>query len=161
MYDLTFIPKKEEELIDLLAEGDGDFEVISAERTESKNGNPMIKMSLKVWDKNGEHKFIYDYLMLTDKKYSLRRIRHFCYSCGLGELYECGKINASDCVGKAGKLKIGIQKDKNGQYCDKNIVTDYITDTSDLKDAVSVLNHRRNNQFADLPPVDAYDDIPV
>ncbi len=127
MYDLAFEPKAEDELIDMLEVGEGNFEVFEATRKESKRtGAPMIEIKLKVWDKNGTQGIIYDYLMLTSEKFSLRKIRHFCFSCGLDEAYNSGKLNASDCVGRQGNLLIGFQKDKSGNYPDKNVANDYI-----------------------------------
>lgn len=125
MYDLQFEPKKEEELTDLLEKGEGNYEVIDATRKDSKsNGNPMIELKLKVWDKAGNQGFIYDYLMLTASKFSMRKIRHFCYSCGLENMYDSGKLNATDCIGKSGKLTIGF-KEAEGSYHAKNTVADY------------------------------------
>jgi hypothetical protein len=127
---LNFEPKPENELIDLLEVGDGDFEVLEAAEKHSKsNGNPMIELKLKVWDSKGHEGIIFDYLMLTNSNFSLRKIRHFCYSCGLAYLYDQGSLSAGDCVGKAGKLKIDFQKGNNG-YSDKNVVKDYISGDS-------------------------------
>lgn len=126
MYDLQFEPKKEEELTALLKVGVGDFKVLKAESKKSKTGNPMIELILEVWDCEGNKSNIFDYLILNGHDLSLRKIRHFCYSVGLESSYEEGKLNASQCADKFGKLQIGIQKDKNGQYPDKNSVQDYI-----------------------------------
>jgi hypothetical protein len=130
---LNFEPKEENDLIDLLEVGDGDFEVIEAVEKHSKsNGNPMIELKLKVWDSKGQEGIIFDYLMLTGSNFSLRKIRHFCYSCGLEALYDQGSLSASDCDGKAGKLKIDFQKGTNG-YQDKNTVKDYIVASEETK----------------------------
>lgn len=136
MYDLQFEPKNEDELHDYLEVGTGNFEVLKATRKDAKStGNPMIELVLKVWDKNGEQGLIYDNLMLTGTKFALKHIRHFCYSCGLENFYNAGKLNATDCVGKTGKLKIGfrpesISKDRTTTYRAKNIVEDYIISAS-------------------------------
>ena len=136
MLGLRFEPKSEEELITLLHPGIGAYEVANAQSKTSKNGNPMIELTLKVWDEKGNMGQIYDYLMLNEHKFSLRKIRHFCYSSGIGELYENGSLNAEDCVAKSGKLRIAIQSDKSGKYPDKNTVDDYliITNNNDKKE---------------------------
>ncbi len=126
MYDLQFEPKKEEELNTLLAIGIGDYEVIKSTAKISHIGNAMIELVLKVWDSQGNQGNIFDYLILNGHNLSLRKIRHFCYSAGLESTYEEGKLNASQCLGKVGKLQIGIQKDKEEKYPDKNSVQDYI-----------------------------------
>lgn len=125
MYDFNFEPKTEEELTDLLEEGDGNYEVTSAEAQTSKNGNAMIKLSLKAWDKKGDQKFIYDYLILNGSKFSMRKIRSFCYSNGMEEFYNSGKFSAPDCVGRAGKCVIGIEKGTPEYPNDKNVIRGY------------------------------------
>jgi hypothetical protein len=126
MYDFNFEPKTEEELTDLLEDGDGDFEVITAEAQTSKNQNPMIKLSLKVWDKKGDQKFVYDYLILNGSKFSIRKIKHFCDSCGMEEFYKAGKFSAKDCVGRSGKCVIGIEKGTVEYPNDKNVIRSYV-----------------------------------
>lgn len=126
MYDFKYDPKEEKDLIDLLEEGEGDYEVVKAVFGESKNKNPMITLTLKVWDKLGNQGTIFDYLILNDKNFSLRKIRHFCFSNGMQDIYERGGFNANDCENKSGKLIITIQKDPTGKYPDKNAVADYL-----------------------------------
>jgi hypothetical protein len=136
MYDFNFTPKREDELVDLLEEGDGDYEVTAAEAQTSKAGNPMIKLSLKVWDKNCQEKYVYDYLILNNvSKFSLRKIRHFCYSNGMADMYEAGRFSAADCVGKAGRCAIGIQHDKEGKYPPKNVINDYSVNNNSTESA--------------------------
>lgn len=157
MYDLQFEPKTEEELHDYLEIGEGDFEVFKAERTDAKStGNPMIALILKVWDKNGDQALIYDNLMLTGTKFALRHIRHFCYSCGLENFYESGKLNANDCTGRKGKLKIGFKpesKSKDGKqtYKAKNVVDDYIMIGVQVQEAT-------NGKSKYVPKEEAFDD---
>lgn len=126
MNDLTFTPQTDDELIDLLSEGYGSFEVLSSEALKSKNENPMIKLVLKVWDKNGSTQNIFDYLLLTDKNFSKRKIKHFCMCVGLDDKYNAGGLNAIDCLGKSGNLEIKTQHDKDGKYPPKSIVFDYL-----------------------------------
>jgi hypothetical protein len=161
MYDLQFDPKTEEELHDFLEVGDGNFEVFKATRKEAQStGNPMIELVLKVWDKNGENKLIYDNLMLLSNKFALRRIRHFCYSCGLGDFYEAGKLNATDCIGKQGKLKIGFKPEahsKDGRlYKAKNVVDDYEIEVS----CASNEPKKQNSSFTSAQDEKFDDDIP-
>lgn len=125
MSDLEFIPKKEEELVDLLKEGEGNFQILSAEKKQSHAGNSMIKLTVKVWDCEGKTSNIFDYLMLSAHNFSLRKIKHFCESCELHDKYESGKLNAIDCENQFGKLIIGIEIDKDGKYPPKNKVLDY------------------------------------
>lgn len=126
MYDLEFTPKKDEELISLLKEGEGQFTVIKATKKTSKNGNPMIELILKCWDREGNEGNIFDYIIINETIFSMRKIKHFCYAAGIEEKYESGKLNAYDCENRSGNLVIGIQSDKEGKYPDKNCVSDYL-----------------------------------
>jgi hypothetical protein len=150
---LTFNAKPENELIDLLKPSDGNFEVLEATEKYSKsNGNPMIELKLKAWDEEGREGNIFDYLMLNNTNFALRRIRHFCYSCGLGEHYEKGTLSGLDCVGKQGKIKIDIKKAENG-YPDKNIVKDYITETNgEVKKSDASFTSAQDEKFDDDIP---------
>lgn len=133
----TFEPKKEEDLITLLQCGEGSYEVVKSTDKLSKSNNPMIELILRVWDQTGQEGQIYDYLILNDNKFSQRKIRHFCYASGIQELYEQGKLDPHNCENKCGKLLIGIQKDKSGQYPDKNCVTDYIQTDKEVENKPS------------------------
>ena len=124
MSNLQFEPKKEDDLVDLLLPGEGIFKVIDATKKISKSGSEMIEIKLKVEDQEGNEAIIYDYLT-TKSNFSLRKLRHFCYSCDLNKSYEMGILQVNDCKYKIGKLKIEIQKGL-GEYQDKNIVKDYI-----------------------------------
>ena len=123
---MKFTPMTEDKIneMGLLPNGLYDFEVLNAKDQLSKNGNEMIKLTLKVFDKSGKDRIIYDYLLnLESTQY---KIKHFCDVAGLGEKYKLGEFNSIDCLGKSGKAKIQIQKDKTGQYPVRNTVSDYV-----------------------------------
>jgi hypothetical protein len=122
----TFTPRTEEELnaMNLLEPGEGIFEILDAIQEVSQNGNNQIKLKLRVLDKNGREGIIFDYLVNIE--FMEYKIRHFCECIGLMEKYNLGGFDANDCLGKSGKLKIGISKDKKGQYPDKNSIVDYL-----------------------------------
>jgi hypothetical protein len=147
MSDLTFTARTEEEInaINLLEPGECDFEVAKAVSKKSKaSGNPMIELTLKVWDIKGKEKTIFDYLInIPSMEY---KIKHFCDSVGLDEDYQAGSLSAVKCEGKFGKLKLTIAKDKSGQYPDKNAVQDYVKSVS------------KKTNGTEQPPFD--DDIP-
>jgi len=79
----------------------------------SKNGNEMIRLVLQVFNDEGHFITILDHLL--DK-------------------YESGELNAEDFIGKTGKLSLGIDKDKSGQYPDRNGVKDYIVLTTQTEE---------------------------
>ena len=65
---------------------------------------------------------MHDYLL---EKFAVK-LRHACEALGLTEQYERGELEAMDFEGRGGALKLGIQKDRTGQFPDRNSVLDYI-----------------------------------
>lgn len=122
---MNFAPKTEKEIAEanLLEPGVYDYEVVYAQDKVSKSGNDMIELKLRIFSDRGE-RLIHDYLLEA----IAYKLRHFCESAGILSQYEAGSLIAEDCLGKAGKLKLGIQRDKTGAYPDKNTVQDYEVD---------------------------------
>ncbi len=121
-------PRSEQELQESLVMPKGiyKFEVASAEEAVSKSGNEMIKLQLRIWDKEGKVHILYDYL-LDSLPFKLR---HFAEYVGLIEKYNMGGINAEDCLYKSGSVELMIQEAKDN-YPMKNAVKDYVkTDRS-------------------------------
>ena len=128
---MQFNPMTKEQLKSLLPEGVYSFEVTSATEKDSKAGNPMIALSLRVVGEKGEVVFINDWLMQPvadddqDKtKNKVWKIRQFCHSVGLKEVYEKGSLTGYDCLKKNGMAKIKIKPDQNGN--DANVVSAYL-----------------------------------
>lgn len=128
---MRFQPKTEEEVtkVDLLKVGEGEFTVTNAIDTTSKvkpdgsGGNPMIEVTLEVFDADGETATIKDYLLEATAK----KLRHFCYAVGLGDEYERGAIEADNLIGCGGKCVIGIERAQRGSgYPDRSRIADYV-----------------------------------
>lgn len=117
---------------DLIAPGIYNFEVMDALETQSKAGNDMLKLQLKVFMEDGRERIVFDYL-LEALQYKLG---HFAEVIGMVNKYNEGALSAEDCFGKSGQLKIGIQSDKTGQYGDRNTVLDYVMPLEKKMDAV-------------------------
>lgn len=135
-------PRTPEELqaLNLISPGVYDYQVIEAKDRISKSGNEMIELRLRVWDEKGSERTIFDYLLDSMS----HKIRHFSEVNDLLDKYNSGEIEAMDCIGKAGKVEIVIQKDKTGMYGDKNSVKDYVT-----KDNLKITETVVNNEFDD------------
>jgi hypothetical protein len=120
---VKFSPKSEKEIAEanLVTPGTYDFEVVSASDDLSKSGNEMIKLKLRIFTDDGE-RTVFDYLLEAIP----HKFRHFFDAIGMIDKYDSGEVSAIDCAGVAGKVKIGIQKDKSGTYADRNTVLDYI-----------------------------------
>ena len=121
---LRFQPRSEADIkkAGLAPAGDYTFEVLTAEETKSKAGNPMIKVKLGIYngDRVGVH--VWDYLLTAMEA----KLRHFCDAVGLLAKYEAGNLTYQDCVGRSGLCRLIIE-DKDPAYEPKNAVKDYVS----------------------------------
>lgn len=111
--------------MNLIDPGQYPFEIIESVQRLSKSGNEMIALKLKIWDINGHERIVFDYLLDS----MAHKVKSFCRSVGLLDKYESGELLPTDCLGKCGSLNLVIQKDKTGQYSDRNSVKDYLNET--------------------------------
>jgi len=123
---MQFNPRTEKELKEqnLLPQGDYDFTVLEAKEGKNKSHNDMISLKLDVYKPDGNTIWVYDYLLEAMGF----KLRHAAEVFGMLDQYESGALNANEMIGKSGKVKIVTQKDKTGQYPDRNTVADYIVD---------------------------------
>lgn len=122
---MKFQPKTDKEIAEanLWIAGNYSFEIIEGTDKVSKtSGNEMIELKMKVYNDEGNHIFVNDYL-LESMAYKLK---HAADACGLADGYTAGSLSGMDFVGKCGTLKLKIQKSKDPAYADKNVVGDYV-----------------------------------
>lgn len=124
----------------MLEPGEYDFQVKKACYRLSKSNNPMIELTVSVWDKQGKEFTIFDYLISTEKMGW--KTRHFCEAVGLEKEYEDRSFNELLCQDKCGKVLITIQKGKpkpdGGLYPDKNVIDDYLKEEKENKTINSI-----------------------
>lgn len=122
---MRFEPKTAQEIDEagLLDPGLYDFEVMEATDKESKAGNDMVELALRIEDPSGRGFKVLDWLVATDG--GAYKVRHFAESTGLLAEYEKGDMPAGVMVGKTGRCKLSI-KPAEGQYRAKNAVADYV-----------------------------------
>jgi hypothetical protein len=120
---MRFTPKSERELQEerLLPEGVYNFEVAEAEDAVSKKGNEMIAVTLRVFSDSGRALLVDDYLMEA----MLFKLLHFCEATGLSAKYAAGTLEAQDCIGRGGKVKLAHEE--KGGFPPRNVVKDYVT----------------------------------
>jgi len=119
----------------LLEPGIYQFQVLNAEDCISKRGNEMIKLVIKVWDKDNHKPYIiYDYLLEAFP----HKIKHFTDVTNLAHRYQSGVLCAEDCINNIGYAHVVISSG-DGEYPDRNSIKDYVK--SDEK-----INMLPNNQ---------------
>lgn len=150
---MRFQPKSDREIAEnnLLPKGEYDYEVIEAKEARSKSGNEMIALKVRVFHGESE-RTMNDYLLDSMPG----KLKHFCVQNGLQRQYDGGTLCADDCSGRTGRAFVGIEKDRAGNYPDKNKIVDYVV-PKDEKQA---------SQSAQQPNAEAYaagitdDDVP-
>jgi len=137
---MRFTPKTEKEIREagLLTPGVYDFEVISAEDCVSQAGNEQIKLKLRVFGPTSE-RLVWDYLSTASDAMEAK-FRHFCEAAGLLDQYNTGEVSAITLAAVSGRAKIGISKDKNGTYPDRNDVKDYVRNDTPTTEATTEAN---------------------
>ena len=123
---MKFTPKSEQEIQEagLLPKGIYDAEIIESEEAESKAGNPMIKINVRVFRPDGGSALIFDYLLASMP----HKLRHCAYAVGFGGDYENGLLSAFDLIGRPCKVNVGISQDKNKEFPMRNQINDYVVD---------------------------------
>jgi len=125
------------ERFQLVKEGIYDAVITASQDTVSANsGNPMMDMTVTVYDENGKARDIRDFLVFT--KAMMWKVVHFADSAGIVKEYEEGKLCSEVAIGKRVQVKITVEegseipqdklkgKPMGSKYPDKNKVEDYI-----------------------------------
>jgi hypothetical protein len=134
---MRLVPRTEEELLNLLPDGEYDFFIKQAEDTLSKQKydsqgqplprNEMIKLTLGILDAQNKEHILFDYLLEA----MAFKVKHFAEAVGLEDKYNAGCYMADDCWNKSGRCYVTRQEAKDG-FQAKNNVSDYIR-ASDVK----------------------------
>ena len=93
----------------------------AVEKVSQSGHNPMIELKVKISRADGASRVIPDYLV----EQRAEKLKHAAAACGLLDKYESGSLPGSDFRGKRGKLKLAVEKGKNG-YPDRNVIADYM-----------------------------------
>lgn len=155
----TFPAFTDEELnaVNLIEPGFYNFEVAKAERQTSQKGNPMAKLTLKIWDNAGKTQTLFDYLVFSNVPLNIRKVKHFCDAVGLVEEYRRREL-PEELAHYCGKVEIGIEeeqpKKEGGMYPRKNKVVDYVmTDKGAVKhENIASKQHAEEPFFNDDVP---------
>jgi hypothetical protein len=136
MYEVLSEQEAIEERFNLLKEGEYDAVITVSHDKQSSKGNPMMDMTLQVFDAQGKASDVRDFLVFT--KPMMWKVIHFADSAGLLTQYEQGKLCSEVAVGHRVRVKINVEQgseipaDKlkgkpiGSKFHDKNKVDDYV-----------------------------------
>ena len=150
---LTTMSEEALNAMNIIEPGVYNFEVMKATDELSKSsGKEMIKLMLRMWDKNGSERIVFDYLLDSMP----HKLKHFTDCTGLVDKYIFGDMSAEDCIGRTGKLELVIQKGKqkpdgSGMYNDSNSVKDYVKVLSDDKKIAPPIQVSGDDLNDDIP----------
>lgn len=135
---MNYTPKSEEECRPLIAEGEYACEILEATEKQSKKGNDMIELKVKLYKGERCVGMLHDYLLDA----MAHKLRHCAYGLGLGLQYEDGSLSASKFEGRSGTCVVGIKKSTDPKYRDQNQIDDYVVGsvTNPVRQAAPV-NH--------------------
>jgi hypothetical protein len=159
-YDVMSEQEAIEQRFNLLKEGEYDAVVtVSHDKVSSNSGNPMMDITLQVFDESGKACDVRDFLVFTKKM--MWKVIHFADSASLLKEYEEGKLCSEVAIGQRVRVKIGIEEggeitqDKlkgkpiGSKYPDKNKVEDYVK-KEDQK-PLTIANDDKQLEDDDIP----------
>jgi hypothetical protein len=121
-----------EEAVDLWQSGTYDYEVREATEATSQAGNDMTKLEVWIYNKSGQRRLIFDYLVAGEK--TAWKIRSFAESCGLMQQYKSGELTTVDIVGRTGICQVDAQEE-SGAFPARNIIRSYVKMKNDPQSA--------------------------
>ncbi len=121
----------------LWPEGIYNFDVLDhkfyiSEPKDGKKGNPVIKLVLRVFNKEGKSREIWDWLVSTERMQF--KIKHFCDTTRLDKKYQDRTFKPEDVIGKSGRLILGFGKNDKGEKV--NRIIDYDKNIDPFNDEI-------------------------
>jgi hypothetical protein len=159
-----------QERFQLLPKGEYDAVIVKSEdKVSSNSGNPMMDMTLQVYDREGHQHPVRDFLVFT--KSMMWKAIHCADSAGVINEYKSGKLCSSIIEGKTVRIKLGIEEGKEipedklqdkspgSKYPDKNKVEDYIKKISQSSFGAGSSGNYSRPPMQEPPPHDD-EDVP-
>lgn len=135
-YDVMSEQEAMSERFSLIKEGVYEGIITSSQDTKSSTGNPMMDMTITVYDENGKPYDIREFLVFT--KNMMWKVIHFADSSGLLKEYEEGRLCSEVAINKRVVVKVVIEEGKEipqdklqgkpigSKFPDKNKISEYI-----------------------------------
>lgn len=140
---------------DIIEDGIYPFEVLEANDTVSSTGNEMIKLKLKVYMPDNSYRIVFDNLMNAMKF----KMGQFCYMANIGDKYESGDFEASDCLNVSGECHIYSQKSDNPKFDGQPAVKEYILDDKQAAEKSAAKAVRKKTKSTDTGESFEDDDV--
>lgn len=135
-YEVMSESEAEQERFQLMKEGEYDAVVTSSEDRTSSTGNPMLDITLTVYDEMGKTHGVRDFLVLT--RSMMWKIIHCADSAGALPEYNQGRFCSNSIINRNVRVKIAVEegrqipldklqgKPEGSLYPAKNKVVDYV-----------------------------------
>jgi hypothetical protein len=138
MFDYPVMTEEEvqKERYKLLDDGEYEAVIDSMIPKISQSGNNMIDVTLSVYDRNGNPKIIFDYIVLTPGM--MWKFKHICDSAGLCKEYTDKTFKVEMALRKNVRVRISTKegglipsdklkgKSEGSRYPTKNVIEDYL-----------------------------------
>jgi hypothetical protein len=155
---MKFEPKTKDQIAEakMWPAGEYPFEIHGAVPAISKKDNPMITLTLKVFNTDGQFLTVYDYLQ-TGSAFAEEKLYNAAEVCGLLAQYNAGELLPESFIGRQGHVWLAQGKAQNG-YPAKNQVGNYITKKQD-EDSQKPIVAKKKKEEKKTPDIEG-DDIP-
>lgn len=120
MQSLKFTPQTDEEIYNLLPDGEYDGVVVKSEFHVGQTGKHSIKLTISTYNKNGLEKLLFCYLTPNFQKI----LKHFCRHTDNMDKFDSGSLLPESCDNKNVRMKVIVKDDP--KFGSKNEISDFI-----------------------------------
>lgn len=129
-------PRTERELRDAEMNQPGvyGFEIVSCVECDSPQGEPQFELQLSCFTDDIQPFRVKGWVTYSTTPYIHRMLRRFFDCIGLIDRYNAGEVQAYECVGRAGKCRIGHRNGAKGGtfYQIKEFIVESVSDDEEI-----------------------------
>ena len=109
---------------DTWADGDYKAEIHRVEERQSRAGNDMVEIVVKVFNGDGAHIFVRDYIV-CNLQFHLQRLKKLCAACEPEIDFEAGELDTTQLVDQTVMVTLKTEDGQDG-FEDRNVVKTYM-----------------------------------